>query len=79
MAGIGTIINVLLVVVGSVIGLLLKKAIPERFKESMVQALALATMTIGLTGIINSSSAVTEGGKLSGNYIMLMVISMIFR
>ena len=76
MAGIGTIINALLVVVGSVIGLLLKKAIPERFKESMVQALALATMTIGLTGIINSSSAVTEGGKLSGNYIMLMVISM---
>ena len=76
MPGIGTIVNAVLVVVGSVIGLLLKKAIPERFKESMVQALALATMTIGITGIINSSSAVTENGKLSGNYIMLMVISM---
>lgn len=76
MAGLGTLINVILVIIGSLIGLLFKKAIPERFKTSMVQALALATMTIGLTGIINASSTVVEGGKLSGNYTILMVISM---
>lgn len=76
MPGTGTLVNAVLVVVGSAIGLLLKKAIPERFKESMVQALAFATMTIGITGVINASSSVIEGGRLSGNYIMLMVISL---
>ena len=49
MPGIGTIVNVILVLAGSAIGLLLKRAIPERLKESIVQALALATMTIGIT------------------------------
>ena len=76
MAGLGTLINVILVIIGSLIGLLFKRAIPERFKTSMVQALALATMTIGITGIINASSTVVEGGKLSGNYTILMVVSM---
>lgn len=76
MAGTGTIVNVILVIAGSLAGLLLKKAIPERLKTTMVQALALATFTIGITGVINASSTVTEGGKLSGNYVILMVVSM---
>ena len=45
MRGLGTIINVILVIIGSFLGLTLKKAIPKRLKESMVQALALATFT----------------------------------
>lgn len=76
MPGTGTIINAILVIAGSLAGLLLKKAIPDRLKTSMVQALALATITIGLTGIINASSTASDGGKLIGNYTILMVISM---
>lgn len=76
MPGIGTIVNVILVLAGSAVGLLLKKAIPERLKESMVQALALATMTIGLTGIITASSAIKDDGTLASNYIIMMVICM---
>lgn len=76
MPGTGTVINAVLVIMGSFAGLLLKKAIPERLKTSMVQALALATATIGITGIINASSTVTDGGTLSGNYTILMVLSM---
>lgn len=76
LVGIGTVINTVLVIIGSLAGLLLKKAIPERLKESMVQALALATFTIGITGVINASSTVAENGTLSGNYTILMVLSM---
>ena len=76
MTGIGTVINTVLVIIGSFLGLLLKKAIPERLKESMIQALALATFTIGITGVINASSTVAEGGTLTGNYTILMVLSM---
>lgn len=76
LAGIGTAINAVLVIIGSLAGLLLKKAIPERLRESMTQALALATMTIGITGVINASSTVAENGTLTGNYAILMVLSM---
>ena len=75
MPGTGTIVNVVLVIIGSAIGLLMKKAIPERLKTSMVQSLALATMTIGLTGIITASCTAAEG-KIESNYIIMMVVCM---
>ena len=76
MPGTGTIVNVILVLIGSAVGLLLKKAIPERLKTSMVQALALATMTIGLTGIITAACTMKDDGTLTSNYIIMMVICM---
>ncbi len=76
MPGIGTIINIVLVIAGSLFGLLLKKAIPERLKVSLTQALALATMTIGLTGIVTASCKASDNGILTSDYIILMVVSM---
>ena len=75
MPGTGTIVNVVLVIIGSAIGLMMKKAIPERLKTSMVQSLALATMTIGLTGIITASCN-AAGGKIESSYIIMMVVCM---
>lgn len=75
MPGTGTIVNVVLVIIGSAIGLMMKKAIPERLKTSMVQSLALATMTIGLTGII-TASCTAAGGKIESSYIIMMVVCM---
>lgn len=76
MPGIGTLINAVLVVLGSSLGLLFKKAIPERLKNSLTQALALATMTIGLTGVITACCKATEDGTLNSQYIMLTVLSL---
>lgn len=76
MAGTGTFINAILVIIGSLIGLLLKKAIPERLKTSMVQALALATFTIGLTGVITAACTASKEGGLTSNYTIMMVLSL---
>ncbi len=75
MYGLGTITNIILVIIGSAIGLLMKKAIPERLKESLVQALALSTFSIGIMGIITAAVSV-DGKLLTGNYTILMVICM---
>lgn len=75
MIGTGTITNILLIVAGSFIGLLMKKAIPERLKTSLVQALALATFSIGMMGVI--TAAVSVNGKLlTSNYTIVMVVCM---
>ena len=60
MIGTGTIVNIILVIAGSLAGLLLKKAIPEKLKTSITQALGLAVITIGITGLITASVTVLK-------------------
>ncbi|MGM9550876.1 MAG: DUF554 domain-containing protein [Clostridia bacterium] len=72
--GIGTIVNVIAVILGSVFGLLFKKAINDRLREGVMSALGLAVFTIGITGIVTNSIFVTDG-KLSGEFTLLMILS----
>ncbi len=52
----GTIVNVLAVIAGGATGLLLKKGLPERLEKSLMTALGLCTMYIGITGLKGSSN-----------------------
>ena len=74
MAGLGTVINAAAIILGAFIGLLLKKAIPERMKKSIVQALSLATVAIGLIGVVTAACTV-KNGAVESRYSLLMVIS----
>ncbi len=47
----GTIVNTVAVIIGSVIGLLFKKAIPQRLSDTVFKGLGLCTMFIGITGV----------------------------
>lgn len=44
----GTIVNVVVIIIGSFLGILLKKGIPEKYKETILQGIGLATLLIGL-------------------------------
>lgn len=76
MIGIGTIVNVIAVIVGSTIGLLARKGIPTRLQEAMMKVLGIATMFIGLSGTLAEMLVVTEDG-LSTNGTMLMILSLV--
>lgn len=76
MIGIGTIVNVIAVIVGSTIGLLARKGIPTRLQEAMMKVLGIATMFIGLSGTLAEMLVVTEDG-LSANGTMLMILSLV--
>lgn len=60
----GTIVNVITVIVGSSIGLLLKKGIPQRFSDSIMKAVALCVIYIGIDGC------------LEGNNTLIAIVSM---
>lgn len=47
----GTIVNVIAVLLGGVIGLVLKKGLPERLEKSLMVALGLCTIFLGITGL----------------------------
>lgn len=52
---IGTLINVVAVLLGTAIGLLLRKGIPERLRDTVVQGQGLCVILIGLTSAIKTA------------------------
>lgn len=61
----GTLVNTATVLLGGTIGLLFKKGIPERMTDSVLKALGLITLFIGISG------------SLCGKNTLIAVISMI--
>ena len=47
----GTIVNTIAVLIGGAIGLLFKKAIPQRLSDTVFKGLGLCTAFIGITGV----------------------------
>lgn len=60
---IGTIVNVLAIIIGTLIGLVIKGGIPKRVSDTVMQGLALCTIYIGISG------------ALKGNNMLLIIIS----
>ena len=62
----GVIVNTITVLIGSGVGLLLKKGIPEKLNKAVMTSLGLCAMAIGFTGIIK------------GQNQLVMILSMVF-
>lgn len=52
----GVIVNTVAIIVGSSVGLLLKKQIPEKLTGAVMTAIGLCTVAIGITGIIKGEN-----------------------
>lgn len=61
----GTIINAAAVVAGSIAGILLKKGIPEKISDTLMKALALCVIYIGIDG------------AMSGENTLIIILSMV--
>lgn len=55
---IGVIINTTTVIAGSFFGLLFKKGIPERFKDSLMKGIGLCTIYIGISGTLKGENTI---------------------
>ena len=77
MPGIGTLANVGMILGGSIIGMFLKKGVPERFKTIVFQALGTATFLIGLSGVLSGVLKTNDSGGLDSQYILLLILSLV--
>ena len=77
MIGLGTIANTVAVILGGVLGLLLKNGIAKRFEKILMQALGLATIFIGISGVLKYM-LVVENGSFSVQGTMLLIFSLVF-
>ncbi len=75
MIGIGTIINVVAIIVGGCIGIFGKKLISKKIQEALVKAVGLSVVFIGISGALAEIMSV-ENGKISTQGTLMMIISM---
>ena len=76
MRGLGTIVNVIAMVVGGLLGLLFRGGLKDRFRDTLVQACGLATIFIGASGALQMIFRVGDDG-LETSYTMLIVLSLV--
>ncbi len=76
MIGLGTLVNTAAVILGGVLGLLLKNGVAKRFEKILMQALGLSTIFIGISGVLKHM-LVMEEGSLSVQGTMLLIFSLV--
>ena len=78
MVGMGTIANVLAIVVGGYIGLLAKGGLKQSVQDSVIRPLGLATLFIGAGGALCGMLVVSDGGlsTVSTRDTLFMILSL---
>lgn len=77
MIGTGTLVNVVAIIAGGVVGTFVKKGLPDRFKNIIIQAIGMSTIMIGISGALQGMFKVVEGGKIERNDMMIMIFSLV--
>ncbi|MGD9016989.1 MAG: DUF554 domain-containing protein [Desulfobacterales bacterium] len=61
---IGTVVNAIAIVVGSLVGLLFRKGIPEKVNQTVIHAVGLAVILIGIKGALRTENVLLVIGSL---------------
>ena len=75
MIGLGTIINVVAIMAGGIIGIMGGKWLSERCQETLIRSMGVCVMVVGLAGALEKMLSV-DGGKLTSGGTMMLVVSM---
>ena len=76
MVGLGTIINVITVIIGSTLGIVFKNIIPKRLEGTVISGVGLSVCFIGISGVCTKMLYI-ENGALKTKDTMLMVVSLV--
>ena len=75
MPGLGTFVNVIMILVGGAAGLVLKRFLSSRITDTISHGIGLAVVIVGLTGTLSSAFIIIDG-DISTQFTLLMIISL---
>ena len=75
MPGLGTLINGLAVIAGGLLGLVFLRGLPQRFQDTLMQALGLSSIFIGISGSLEKMLQI-QNGFVSVQGTLLAVLSL---
>ena len=73
MRGLGTVINVALLIFGGLCGLLFGKKLNERIKDTLLSVNAVAIMMIAVGGVMQNMLSLSDGKLSTGGTVMMIV------
>ena len=76
MFGIGTLINTAAVILGGIIGILLRKGLKENIRKTLMAACGVATIFIGVAGTLEGMIIIKDG-KIETQGAMLLIFSLV--
>ena len=77
MPGIGTIVNVILVIVGGLLGLLFGRLVKDKMQQSIITVIGIVVMFLGIGGAMEKMLEVTADGLSAGGTLMLIFCTVI--
>ena len=77
MIGLGTIINVVAIIIGGLLGLFLGRSVKVRYQDILMNSVGISIMILGIGGAMEKMLSVTlENGTLVSGGSMMMIITM---
>lgn len=73
MIGLGTVINVAAIIAGGLVGLVFSRAISARYQETLMHAIGVCILFVGISGAVQEMMTVTSDGLKSGGTMMIVV------
>jgi len=73
----GTIVNVVAIIIGSLIGLALKRGIPQNINKAIIKIQGVAILIIALNGVLTAMLVVGTDGRLLSDGALLLLISLV--
>lgn len=73
MQGLGTVVNVIAIIVAGIIGCFFGNKIPERIKETLMTANAVAILFLGIGGVVAQMLKLEDGAFTTQGTIMMVV------
>lgn len=73
MAGLGTIINVVGILLGGILGLCFGKLLQERHQQTLSRSCGVCVLFIGIAGALEGMLSVVETGVVSGQSMLIVI------
>lgn len=75
MAGLGTLINVIAIIFGGLLGLLCGNFLKDNIRDTLMKANGLCVLFLGIAGTISSMLSVSGDGTLTSQGSIMMIVS----
>ena len=76
MRGLGTIINVLAIMAGGILGIVCKRFLKDRYQETIMKATGISVVFLGAAGMLTKMLVVSPDGSLTTQGSMMMILSL---
>lgn len=72
MIGLGTLFNIIAIIIGGIIGILIRKGLKEHYQDTLMMAIGICVIFIGISGTLKEMLIIDKGTiEITGTMMMI--------